>query len=347
MTSSRVTLRENASWVLSDGVLEVTVDPLRGADIRSIRYLPRAVEMLWSPEGMPNPVAGAGLRSGSEAFYDDYRGGIQELFPNAGPDCVVEGAPLVFHGESCRIPWVVDAQEDADGAFLRCRAALRRYPFIAERRISLRDGAIVVIESTVTNASPHDLPVHWGFHPVFSEALTEEPAVLLGDFSGLVADPSPFGRVQSWDVGTAVPTEERHGATALLLEPGNRGSADLGYATAHGGWYVVASESSGLAVGVTWPIDIFPRLWVWQECRDPAGYPWWGRHHIVGVEPHTAAPSRALTEDVAAGQALMIGPGESRRAEFRIQIADLAERAIDDFVRSTADSSGSRKKEIA
>ena len=41
-------------------------------------------------------------------FMDFYPGGWQELFPNAGNNCVYKGAELGFHGEICKVPWEFD-----------------------------------------------------------------------------------------------------------------------------------------------------------------------------------------------------------------------------------------------
>jgi galactose mutarotase-like enzyme len=291
-------------------------------------------ELLWtdSTASTEGPLAGD---SGSNGFYDRYPGGIQELFPNAGPECEVQGAPLVFHGESCRVAWSIRAVPAANGVALECRGALRRYPFTLLRVISLSpETPDVQIRSSVTNTSAAALPVHWGFHPAFSTELTDAPALLVGEFGSAVAEQEPFSASRRWQPSEAIPLDVRFGFDAIALTPGDAGCADLAYATANAGWCVLRSERSGLSVGLTWPVETFPRLWIWQECRDPAGYPWWGRHHIVGIEPHSSAPSRSLDAEIVAGEAIMIAAGETREALFGIRVMRGDEAAAGEFVRS-------------
>ncbi|BDZ47476.1 hypothetical protein GCM10025866_33850 [Naasia aerilata] len=107
------------------------------------------------------------------------------------------------------------------------------------------------------------------------------------------------------------------------------------YARTDAGWYVVHSSATGHAVGVTWPAKTFPCLWIWQECEDPAGYPWWGRHHIVGVEPHSATPAHGVAEDVRAGSALWLAPGVPLSAAFRLAVSD-GRMPLQQFVDETA-----------
>ena len=93
---------------LANPMIEVDVDPERGADILAIRR-----------PGGPNILATydwrSPLRASRSSSYDDgetdwlseYRGAWQELFPNAGAECEVMGVPLPFHGEVSTARWDV------------------------------------------------------------------------------------------------------------------------------------------------------------------------------------------------------------------------------------------------
>jgi len=274
---------------------------------------PSNVEILWRDEFIE--PAGAG-DDGEIGFFDHYHGGVQELFPNAGPLTTVEGASLPFHGEACRARWAAEPVDD-DGGALSLTVNLRRYPFRLDRQIGLlSDRAGVRIRSKVTNLSSRQRPVHWGLHPVFSENLTAG-GELYGGFSKGTADGRPFGLAQTYVPGQELPVDSDIGVGRLRLIDGHAGTSDLSYLEATEGWFVISGES-GYSAAVVWPVELFPKIWLWQECRGQTAYPWWGRHHLVGVEPHTSAPLLALEEEITQGTSLLVAPGQSVEAEFLI-----------------------------
>ncbi|BDZ47475.1 hypothetical protein [Naasia aerilata] len=153
--------------------LSVIVDPRRGADILSLVCLSSGEEMLWR-----DPAAlekADGIRDSPAAFYDTYRGGIQELFPNAGPPSEVLGAPLPFHGEVLQTSWNVDVQRSGEAeSELLLSCSLRRVPVHVEKHVVV-SGSTLSVTTTVINSSTVPVPVHWGLHPAFSEAVTGAP----------------------------------------------------------------------------------------------------------------------------------------------------------------------------
>lgn len=334
-----VTALGNDRWLLDNGQLSLTVDGGRGGDIVSAVLRGIETEMMWR-DGEELRVPGISDKDAS--FYDGYGGGMQELFPNAGPATVVHGAPLPFHGEACRVPWGAVV---ADGA-LTMRVALRRYPFELQRRISLRPGeAVVDVVSLVTNTSRRELPVHWGLHPVFAEQVTAAPAIVFGAFRNPIADTTIFGPSQSVKPGAAMPMGEWGGRPVLPLFDANAGTSDLGYTTVEDGWFVVRSGRTGLAVGMTWPTSLFPDLWIWQECGSPARYPWWGRQHLVGIEPHSSSPSRSLLDEVEDGAAMLVQGGGTISAEYSLRFAKLADSELLAFVDLTASGAQAQRRE--
>jgi hypothetical protein len=299
---------------LEHELLGVTVDVARGGDVTSI-VLADGTEMLWRN----GSTAAPSHDDGPVGFFDGYPGGIQELFPNAGPAVEVEGAPLVFHGESCRIPWEVADTDTGSGQELALRTELRRSPFALERVVRLVPGEpCVEIVSRARNLSGVSRLVHWGFHPAFSAALTDGVSRLYLDAGDMRAGTAQFGRNQAYAPGAVLDRLKSEEGSSIRLIPGDSGTADLAFAQVDAGWYVLHNETTQLAVGVTWPVSLMPWMWLWQECRDAAGYPWWGRHHIVAVEPHTAAPVQSLADDIDAGMALEIAVGETIEAMFSL-----------------------------
>ena len=85
---------------LENEILSVTVLPDKGADIYSLLYKPRNMDVLWkSPWGLKLPGTGV-FTAGTteEAWLEYYGGGWQEIFPNGGDACVYKGCHLNFHG---------------------------------------------------------------------------------------------------------------------------------------------------------------------------------------------------------------------------------------------------------
>jgi len=161
--------------VLKSGPASVTVDLSRGADI--VSYIDQRIggEMLWLADqaDVERPFSSE-IGHNTQAFYDDYRGGIQELFPNTANATTVLGAELPFHGELCRTP--MGAIERTTNS-VAVSATLRRYPVRVTKSISLGDTGALKVASSVENLSTRELPYSWGLHPVFSLVSHEQSSV--------------------------------------------------------------------------------------------------------------------------------------------------------------------------
>ena len=57
----------------------------------------------------PAPLPSASGEASQTAWLDHYGGGWQELFPNAGAACTVDGRPHPFHGEASVVPGATTA----------------------------------------------------------------------------------------------------------------------------------------------------------------------------------------------------------------------------------------------
>lgn len=155
--------------VLDDGRMRVEVAPERGAEIRFAGRSGGDNVLAFYDWAAPQPAGAAPLGYGDPEldWLSGYRGGWQEVFPNAGAPCTVAGVPLPMHGEASIAPWEVLAA-DARSATLRVAA---RLPLVLERRMTLDpDRAALRIEETVTNESDLEMPFLLGHHPAF-EAL--------------------------------------------------------------------------------------------------------------------------------------------------------------------------------
>ena len=76
------------------------------------------------------------------------------------------------------------------------------------------------------------------------------------------------------------------------------------------GRYRLRNDRLGLAARLSWPMDVFPCVWLWEEIASPTDAPWNGQAYAVGIEPHVAYPAVGMTElRRRGGHGLTLGPG--------------------------------------
>jgi galactose mutarotase-like enzyme len=314
---------------LANPRLEVDIDPERGADILVVRR-----------PGGPNVLATydwqSPLRASRSVGYGDlttdwlseYRGGWQELFPNAGAACEVLGVPLPFHGEVSTARWdVTDATSDAVTL-----TTPTRLPLILERRMRLAtDSSTLYIEETVRLDADMPVPFLWGHHPAFtatSGARIDMPegitAVADDGYATEDADLTPGG-TGSWP---RLPGRAGGAVEVDAIGPGpTERLAYLSGFDASGGWTAIRGVAEGLGVAMAWDAATFPHAWFWWEIAGP-GHPWHGRSRIVAVEPHTAVPSDGLAAAVARGEAHILEPGRTHQTWLTISLFDADARPV-------------------
>lgn len=326
MSEASARSRDDGTWVIHNDVISVTINPERGADILSVIWSATDEEIMWR-----NPRATLAPRRGeidmdASSYFDNYPGGMQELFPNAGAPTTVHGAPLPFHGEALRRPWTVSVESRSDGVEVTCETVLTRYPFRMTKVFRLDDASSVLhFSSTVENLSTVKLPAHWGLHPAFNTSGVAASGTVYGPFAQVAAHPEVFGERQHHEPATVFDAlDVADGVGGFALAPGDGATADLLYATVASGWFGLRSPATDLLVTMTWPGDLFPELWIWQECHAPGGYPWFGTEHIVAIEPHTTSPFGPLAEEAETPDVLWIDGEASRTAHFTLGIQPIA-----------------------
>lgn len=311
------------AFELSNGVVSAVVAPSRGADLLALTDLARDVQVLWrSPLwGRDAAAAPSAEHSSSATFFDGYPGGMQEILPNGGPSVTYEGAELGFHGEACKVRWQAEASVEGGRATLRCTTRLTRVPFELEKTFSLGPGERELrIDARIRNASRRDLRYMWGFHPAFGAPLAGSatrlhcPAARMRT-DGRLAQDDPDAGASAWPPADG----------ARLAGPDQRGS-EIWYIdqfgdTPDGGWYALEATDDDLLVTMRWDPRVFPWVWVWQERHDDAGWPFWGEHHVVAVEPWTSMPSEGLDVAIENGTAASIGAGEQVATTLAIGVA--------------------------
>ncbi len=313
---------------LTNGEIEVEVDPDRGADIRSVRR-----------PGGPNVLATADwaspLRASRSTSYGDgasdwlseYRGGWQELFPNAGDPCTVMGVPLAFHGEVSAARWEV-VEQSADRVTLRTPA---RLPLILERRMWLEPGRPVLrLDETVTVDADLEVPFLWGHHPAFAAtdgAVIDLPSTVRVDvdagYHAVHGDLRPGG-TGAWPEVTG-----KDGGVVRLDRIGPGPTERVAFLSEFGAsaWAAIRGVGAGLGVAMAWDPGTFPCAWFWWEIGGP-GHPWHGRSRIVAIEPNTDHPADGLAAAVERGTAHRVAPGITHQAWLTLALFDADDRPV-------------------
>jgi hypothetical protein len=323
--------------VLENRSLRLTVLTGKGTDLVECLYKPLDLDFVWlTADGIRDPadVAG-GAADDVAAFIDHYEGGWQEVFPNGGAPASLQGAALAQHGEVAGLPWDWEIVSDrAEAVALRCTVRARRLPFRLAKTIRLAgDGPVLEIESTSTNESGVTLPAMWGAHVALGRPFLR-PGSRIRLPRGLTVLPHPVpidplgrrrfpGEPSAWRQPRPASTTGAGPDLAVLPEPG--APSEIVYLTgfAGEGWYEVHEPRAGAAFRLDWDAATWPYLWFWQEYGATTGYPWWGRHYNIGLEPFSSWPTNGLAEAEANGSALRFAPGEQRSTRLRASIVDL------------------------
>ena len=307
---------------LENEKLRVSIAADKGTDIYEFLYKPRDIDFMWrSWSGMREPHVPSSYRAGG-AFMDYYEGGWQELFPNCGNPSLHQGAELGQHGEVALMPWrYCIIKDEPDEIEVRFDVRTVRTPFHLVKTISLgRNEAALRIHERVTNESGQEVDFTWGHHPVLGWPFIDEhcrvdlPSCRIRTLSEyttatslLKADqnsawPMAEGRDGSPIDLSRVPGPEIESQDMIFLE----GITD--------GWYKVTNEALGVGFGLRYPADLFKVLWFWQVFRGGRDYPWWSATYNMALEPCATYP--VLKQTAEKGEALTLGPGQSREADL-------------------------------
>ncbi len=179
------------------------------------------------------------------------------------------------------------------------------------------------MSEVLTNESDVALRAMWGHHITFGRPfLAPGCRICLPDGVTGIPHPVPLhpeGRRVSGagPFGWPVAPGGAGGEVDLGLLPPRGTAGELVYLTGfREGWYEVESPAHGIGCRVGWDAGTMPYLWFWQEFGAARGYPWYGRHYNIGLEPFPSYPTNGLAEAVENGTALFIGPREERRFEL-------------------------------
>jgi galactose mutarotase-like enzyme len=309
-----------------DGLV-VRCDPDAGAAI--VHLGPDGARNLLFHEDWTSPLrASRSVGYGSQVldWLSEYRGGWQEMFPNAGDPCEVQGVPLGFHGEVSVARWEV-LEADGASAVLRCPG---RLPLVLERRMSVDpDRPVLRLEERVTNESDAEVPFVWGHHPAFRVEEGTRIDLPAGDVHVSPAMTGPQADLEPGAEGRWPMVPGRDGRTVDLREsPVPARLHRLCYLPdVREGWAALRHPAERLGLGMAWDSAIFPHAWFWQE-TGTEGFPWYGRARLTAIEPNAAWPADGVTGALERGQALRLGPGQTLEAWLTMAIFEAGDRAV-------------------
>jgi hypothetical protein len=306
------------AFSLENQELRVVVLAGKGTDILEFRHKPSGVDVLFkTPWGVKNPQTYVHDTPATAApFMDFYPGGWQELFPNAGNNCMYKGAELGFHGEVCKVPWEFAVLENsAQHVVVKCWVRTVRCPFLVEKTLRFwSNRAVLEIEETVTNEGAEPMDFMWGHHPAFGAPFLDEHCRLFAPATSVeTAHPLPAHQIlpaeTCFERFPQVRTSDGDAFDVSRMWPPTAGFSHLSYLTGlKDGWYCLVNEKTRLGFALRWDPRVFRYLWLWQEFCGTSQYPWWGRGYVTGIEPHSSIPGLGLEKAIERETQLILAP---------------------------------------
>jgi galactose mutarotase-like enzyme len=294
--------------------LSVTTTPDKGADILSIRHQASGFDPMWvSPWGVRRPGLVPTAPGSHVAWMDAYAGGWQELFPNGGAACTLNGADLPFHGEASVSAWEWEVLPDGVRFFVR----LVRSPFVLERTMRLApDSPTLIVEGRAENKGRVPIEYMWSHHPAFGAPFLSGDCVIETNATRLLADPAapgPLLEPGSEHAWPHIPSE--NGPIDLSRIPGEDEPrmlmAYLGGFPDDRAWYAIKNERDMSRVEFAWDPADFPYAWLWQELHGHTDGPWYGECYVMAIEPATSWPGGLAKVIATNGTHRIIQPGET------------------------------------
>jgi hypothetical protein len=307
---------------LANELVQVVIVPAKGCDVYELRDQKSGIDVLAKTRLMLADVQPQRFwRNSSEAWLSQYVGGWQLILPNGGAAAVVDGAEWGFHGEACMLRWTV---EELSSATLRASVRLTSAPLRVERVFELR-GSTLRLTERVTNESNNPTSFMWSQHPAFGAPFLDASCLISVGASEVVADDEAPGTtmapgsVHQWPEVTAISGEP---VRLDVMPAAGSGEACLAYlADFESAYFAITNPSLQLGVAMAWPLDVFPFAWYWIEAGASKGFPWFGDHYTLAVEPASSIPAQGMgVLEEKGGTPFQLGARENIEAEFEVTI---------------------------
>lgn len=286
----------------------------KGSEIFEFLLKSRDLDFVWLTEnGVENPNRYLSTSPDSQStFIDYYMGGWQEVFPNGGVSSSYLGAQFGQHGEVAHMPWdYVIEMDTAEMITVKFSVKTKKVPFLLSKTISISaNSSKITISEQLENLSTVPLRYMWGQHIAFGKPFLEpgctislpENIEVITDVLDLSEDQSSRvkrGPAHEWPRVEGTSGEE----IDLSVLPPQETHSEIVYLSGfqNTGWYQLDNKKQGTAIRVEWDATKMPYLWYWQEFGDTRGYPWFGRHYNIGLEPFTSYPTHGISEAIRNG----------------------------------------------
>jgi galactose mutarotase-like enzyme len=311
-----------ADVVLSSEELEVRVAPAQGADILSLQERSSGANLLYSTPWAADAPRRPGWAADSWTWWmSRYPGGWQVLCPNAGPEREAAGTLWGFHGEASVVPWDVVRQGQAAASFA---VELVTAPLRITRDLAVAGSALRLREK-VTNTGVAPAEVRWVHHPAFGAPLIAEGARIQVSASTLLADQSEPGTILAAGSEHRWPLAHDPAGQGVELDripgPGQKRSIFGCLTDLSSPCFTIVNPALELGVRMRWSPDAFPHAWFWQDLGGSTGFPWYGRAHVLAIEPANVIPGSSDAGGRRRGVGKGLPPGESWEAEIELVVA--------------------------
>lgn len=276
------------------GRLRARVNVSRGGEIGRVRWHGNDVLANWSHRLSQD--ADPELDGSRRVWLESYRGGWQELLPNSGDACEVDGRHYGFHGQASAEAWQM-LHAHPDSVTLSWSSPLFGLAATKTVRTESRSARLVT-STTLTNVNPvRSAPVLWGHHPVFA---LSGPATVV------------------WSCGCPKLAHRSGCEGSVRAAIGTDADSRVQLADVSAGWAELW-RNDGLVVRLDWDAALLPHLWLWVEVG-PSGWPFPEQVKLVALEPQRASTTEGLAAAIKRGEQLVLSPGESREVTVAISL---------------------------
>lgn len=306
--------------ILEGDGLHVTVDPVIGGTITSIRHKASGASVLGTVPWTPNPgPAHTNAAPDENAWLPYYTGGWPILFPNGGDACTFDGVFHGFHGEASLAEW--DAAQEAAGRLVM-RRRFAAVPADMEREIVV-EGESVTIRERVTLRGDLPASVMWGHHPTFGSDLLDGPFEIGTNARRVLVDDrfdSPFNPLRPGAKGDWPTVPGKTGSYDLSRPRGRMAAvAYLMDFETPSAW--IRRLDDPIAAILSWDGSVFPYAWLWCELEATEDLPWGGKARLIGIEPNTTWPANGLLDAHRRGAPLLVlRPSTKVEAWVRLEV---------------------------